>query len=122
MDLNTVLKWLEDLCYAGQLKEHIVFVRQDANELSFKFYTEENEFKITAKMPDPDREGHEGYLGCTVTKRKAQPGEDWNRGNDLHDGNLSRMTWDAILADIVSYEMVPLNIRDSKPIPETTQT
>jgi len=46
-----------------------------------------------------------GYLGCVVSSRKPRPGEDWTRGNDLTDGKLSQKTWDAILRDIIAYEL-----------------
>ena len=40
--------------------------------------------------------------------RSPLPGEDWTRGNDLSDGPLNEETWEAILADIVGYEMLSL--------------
>ena len=45
------------------------------------------------------------YLGCISSTRKPYPGEDHTRGNDPHDGPLTRETWNSILADIVAYEL-----------------
>ena len=49
-----------------------------------------------------------GYLGCIATQRKPRAGEDWNRGNDLADGDYCYETWDAIVRDIVKYEIVKI--------------
>ena len=48
------------------------------------------------------------YLGCSVISRLAQPGEDWLRGSDLHDGKFNRITWEHILRDIFAYELVEI--------------
>ena len=61
-----------------------------------------------------------GYLGCIASSRKPRPGEDWTRGNDLADGKLDEQTWNAILRDIVAYELktisnhIPSRLRKTK--------
>ena len=64
-------------------------------------YTKTTEYHILGI----ERTNGENYLGCIASSRKARPGEDWTRGNDLPDGNLSKKTWRQILAGIVRYEV-----------------
>lgn len=68
-------------------------------------FTQDHKYNIAFGL------GHTGktYLGCTVNARKALPGEDWTRGNDLHDGNFSFETWVKIMQDIISYELQPIS-------------
>lgn len=73
--------------------------------LRFRIYTNENRYSITARC---EPHGHT-YLGCIASQRKPRAGEDWTRGNDLADGKLSLDTWNKILGDIVSYEMVKVH-------------
>lgn len=75
--------------------------------ISFRIYTTENRYNITAKClhMSPDQT----YLGCIASSRKPRAGEYWTRGNDLADGELSLETWNKILSDIVSYEMVKIH-------------
>jgi hypothetical protein len=120
MTLDDFKKWVHELAYAGDVKQHFQFVEQNDEIIRIKFYTDVNIYSITASAPKAEGKS---YLGCAVSKRKALAGEDHTRGNDLHDGELTRETWDTILADIVSYEMVPLNIRPATPLPDdSTQT
>lgn len=63
-------------------------------------YTKSTEYHILAIEKQRGR----SYLGCIAASRKSRPGEDWTRGNDLPDGNLSEKTWYQILAGIVRYE------------------
>ena len=55
-----------------------------------------------------EREGQNGYLGCTVSNLTPLAGEDWTRGNDLADGPLTVETWEKIKDDIIAYEVLPL--------------
>lgn len=55
-------------------------------------------------------------MNCTASVRKPRAGEDWIRGNDLHDGDFCWETFQLILSDIVSYELV------AKVKPVTTET
>lgn len=100
--------WLDDLRrYGGREGVEVVEYRPvpdiDGERLMrVRIYTDVNCYNITAVER---RNGH-SYIGCASTCRKPRAGEDWHRGNDLADGSLSRETWQRILADIVSYEMV----------------
>lgn len=78
-----------------------------------RIYTDNNCYAITARDSNDSN-----YLGCTASNRKPRAGETWTRGNDLADGKLTKKTWHAILGDIVSYEMVDLNISSSRGVPD----
>lgn len=65
-------------------------------------YTNDHKYSIIARIKYNGR----SYLGCIANSRKPRAGEDWTRGNDLADGELSLETWNRILGDIVSYELV----------------
>ena len=43
-----------------------------------------------------------------MSSRKPRAGEDWTRGNDLTDGKFNKDTWDNIVADILSCELVDI--------------
>ena len=64
------------------------------------FFTATNQYRIYAV----ERPHGKSYMGCTSLSRRARPGEDWQRGNDLPDGPLTEETWQAILAGVVRYE------------------
>ena len=65
--------------------------------------TSRNTYFITAIERDDC-----GYLGCVATSREARAGEDWLRGNDLPDGDMSEETWHRIKDGILKYELVPI--------------
>ena len=46
----------------------------------------------------------EKYLGVSVSNLESLPGEDWLRGNDLHDGRNSMHTFERIMEDVAFYE------------------
>ena len=71
-------------------------------ELKFSISTKNNEYVIRAI----ERESGKNYLGCIADSRVRLPGEHHTRGNDLADGDFTRETWIAIMADIISYELV----------------
>jgi len=70
----------------------------------FTFYTNNYQYVISVV----ERSDRYGYLGCTMGCRKARPGEDWIRGNDLPDGILNRKTWDKIKNAIIKNELIKL--------------
>lgn len=74
----------------------------DGGTYSFRIYTSDNSYSITARTYSNGK----SYLGCIASSRKPRAGEDWTRGNDLADGKLSIETWNNILSDIISYELV----------------
>jgi len=104
-------QWLKELIFPGDVED---FFQERSGQgdgkketRSFCFYTEEYLYLITAvERFDGDKDD---YLGCQVSARKARPGEDWLRGNDLPDGPFTKKTWDRIIYAIVSYELVKLS-------------
>ncbi|RKZ47390.1 MAG: hypothetical protein DRQ58_06790 [Gammaproteobacteria bacterium] len=88
--------------------ENVYFEEDSDKKLRFKIYTDNNSYSVVATI---DNNGH-SYLGCVASNRKPRAGETWTRGNDLADGNLSQSTWNNILSDIVSYELVRIHKND----------
>ena len=85
-----------------QFRTHTLSTNLEPGEKKLRavIYTKSNAYHIAATQRRKDK----GYLGCISCSRKARPGEDWFRGNDLPDGDLSERTWKAILTGIVRYE------------------
>ncbi len=103
-------QWIKQLVYPGKLNEFIHELEGHCTPgkevyRRFGFYTEEHQYFIVAS----DRTNDRGYLGCQVQSRKARPGEDWLRGNDLPDGAFNKNTWDGIVNAIVRYELVKVS-------------
>ena len=103
-------QWLNELIFPGSPKDFFQEISGQGGievKRTFCFYTEEYQYVITAiERNDGDKDD---YLGCQVSARKARPGEDWLRGNDLPDGPFTKKTWDRIIYAIVSYELVKLS-------------
>lgn len=82
------------------------------NRLIFQFFTAKNSYRISATLPATQDYGRthtdNGYMGCTSSSRTPRAGENWRRGSDLADGPLALETWNRILGDIVSHELVQL--------------
>lgn len=75
------------------------------------FFTEYYQYCITGRpsiLTEVEGADDPGYLGATANCRKFRAGEDWRRGCDLADGNYGDETWNRILCDIVSHELVRL--------------
>jgi len=104
-------QWFKELVYPGKVTDFIKEIQGQVNTeemyRSFCFYTEEHQYFISAI--ERFKGDKSSYLGCQVTARKARPGEDWHRGNDLPDGEFNKKTWDRIIYAIVSYEVVKLS-------------
>jgi len=96
-------------------KDVVHVIQNDAapNEYTFRayLYTAINRYSIVAKFRGDDKPG---YLGCIAQSRKARTGEDWFRGNDLPDGDLSEDTWQRILVGILRYELQTICREDLK--------
>lgn len=107
--LLLVDNWFKALVFPGMVEDFVKMTKNFKSEGMFHkeyvFYTDEYKYKILAI----DRPDDDGYLGCNVSARKARPGEDWVRGNDLPDGPLNEKTWMMILNAIINYEMVRLS-------------
>lgn len=105
-----LLQWLAALRFPGsreQWEQHLIVEEHGYRVL---LYTQDHMYAIVAKADRPGPDARRAYLGCMVSARKPRAGEDWTRGNDLADGPFSQETWDAILRDIVGYEL--LNLKD----------
>lgn len=85
-----------------------VLVDEKDNRVNLKIFTENYCYSISARLPN----NNDGYLGCIATARKPRTGETWTRGRDLPDGNYSEETFNKILAAIVSFEILPLEIQE----------
>jgi hypothetical protein len=101
-------QWINELTFPAKSEAFIHVVRdyksQDSHFKEFYIYTETHKYRITAIDRDDD-----GYLGCGATVRKRRPGEDWDRGNDLPDGDFTVETWNKIIKGIVNYELIKLS-------------
>ena len=87
---------------------------EGTGNIRFKVYTNDHCYSITALVEQRTVGQYHTYLGCIASSRKPRAGEDWTRGNDLADGELSLETWNKILADIVSYELVGVHRQNAK--------
>ena len=119
--IKDLQEWIErDITRFGAIEQYALLDYDGPDEngragYGVKIFTDANAYKIIAVESD---ESYNGYLGCQGHSRKPRAGEDWTRGNDLADGPLTEETWQKILGDIVSYEMVRINRREGVPIPK----
>ena len=112
--------WLKKIVRYGNVDSQVLIYQnlnsrsniteEDKEKLRFTcvFFTDTHKYSISGYVPtkmNPD-----GYLGCIVTTRKPRAGEDWNRGNDLPDGEYSKETFDKIVRRIVAYELKSLQL------------
>ena len=58
------------------------------------------------------------YLGCIATTRKRRAGEDWHRGRDLMDGSFCYNTWEAMLRDMLAYELIDKPVKTVQEVVE----
>lgn len=76
----------------------------------YMLYTRTNRYSIKAvEREGGPTETRSSYLGCIANCRMPRAGENWTRGSDLADGELTEATWHRILGDILSYEMVKVH-------------
>jgi len=112
--------WLKEIVRYGNVDSQVL-IYQSLNQRSnitetdeekcrfhCDFYTDTHKYSIYGYAPT--EKNPDGYLGCVGTTRKARPGEDWNRGNDLPDGKYSRKTFNKIVRGIVAYELKSLQL------------
>ena len=112
--LKDFMKWTNEISRYGKLGNCAIITGDEVpsdvaqSKINIKIFTDTNCYSITAR----DSEDDAGYLGCIASTRKPRAGEDWTRGNDLDDGDLTKETWYRILGDIISYEMVKVHKRE----------
>lgn len=104
--LKTWFKEFYTINRENRVKEHFLIQKLSDNPLDnregFKcqFYTRTYQYNVIAT---------DSYLGASFLVRKPLAGEDWNRGNDLADGNFSQETWDRIKSEIIRNEIVKIS-------------
>uniref|UniRef100_A0A6M3K5Y7 Uncharacterized protein n=1 Tax=viral metagenome TaxID=1070528 RepID=A0A6M3K5Y7_9ZZZZ len=94
---DTLKRWVVELeSRYGRGQKALWDINEADDMIGVRLYTDGHVYSIKATPV---------FLGCTASTRKARPGEDWTRGNDLADGEFNEETWLKILKDIVSYEL-----------------
>lgn len=99
-----LLEWLKSISRYCKIENFIIPDYKGTKGVRINFYTKDHRYHIVAINPISDNK--DSYLGCTAQTRKPRAGEDWNRGSDLADGSYSKETWQRIVNDILSYELV----------------
>ncbi len=127
--------WVDELCRFEQdskldvkdlaFSRCLIFERTREQEKIFTvhIFTDRFRYQITATPRDDSRGG---YLGCIMTCRKPEVGEEGHRGSDLPDGNYYQDTWRLIQAAIIRNEMVKLECfpkpeKEYSPLGETAR-
>lgn len=111
-EFSNLYKWIGE-CFLGKnMKAFLLFdslcEHEITKSISFIFYTSQNEHHIKAHIPNKT---YDGYLGCTLISRKKRPGENWDRGRNLFDGDYSEGTFNKIIKESLYSEMVLLDIQ-----------
>jgi hypothetical protein len=92
---RVLVDWLMRFKYFSPKQVYVVVNTTD--RFTVNLYTADHIYHITTTSS--------GYLGCTTTTRRQRPGEVWNRGSDLPDGEFSEDTLVDIIGAIVGYEL-----------------
>jgi hypothetical protein len=106
--MNTIAEFKEHLKYGiGKFGSALtIHVKEEsATELRISLYTTNNVYHINAYQTDDGK-----YLGATMSRRMPNVGETHTRGSDIADGDLSLETWNDILSDIVSCELLEIKV------------
>ena len=82
----------------------------------YRLYTSRHVYAISAVL----KADGGTYLGCVMSDRMPEAGEEYTRGADLPDGKFNHNTWLAILYAIIGHELVPLFVRP-EPVEETKE-
>lgn len=72
-------------------------VDETSDVIKITLYTATHSYHIVAQST---------YLGATCSERMPRAGEDWTRGSDLADGRFCEDTFQKIIYDIVSNELI----------------
>ena len=95
-----LVKWLDQLGrFGANLVDGAVLGERKDGEFRVLLFTERRSYFIRITS---------SYLGCQVSARTPRAGEDWTRGRDLTDGPPTKETWDAIVRDMLAFELVRL--------------
>jgi len=107
-------EWIEEISGFIPKEEFLMKVPEDVDSdirtgINYKFFTDSHQYTITA-LDGPDG----GFLGVVAVCRKSVPGETFHRGDDLFYGPFRKDTWDRIVKDIVSYELIRIVKKDEQ--------
>ena len=83
-------KSTEDACFRE---------KEDQDRYLILLYTKEHEYSIHLNP---------SWMGGGANCRYHRPLEDWTRGNDLLDGTPSEHLLDALVYEMLAYELVPI--------------
>lgn len=86
--------WLKE-SFSYLIPQSLCEVKNHRNTIGIRLYTRENSYYINVNK-------EEDYLSLISSDRTT------GAGNDLTDGNYSEKTWNKILRDILSNEILPL--------------
>lgn len=94
--------WLDGMKYRRpNWNEYVTF--EDEQKGFFKVTLWTNEFKYTITVS-----AEKNYIACYAQHRKIRPGDTTPKANDLHSGKVGKETFDQIMLDIVSYELISM--------------
>lgn len=97
-----VFTWLDAMKYRRtNWQEHIIFEEKEKGFFKLVLWTNEFKYTITVSI-DKD------YISCYAQHRKIRPGDKEPKHNDLHSGKIKKETFDHIIYDIVSYELISI--------------
>jgi len=108
--------WLKSLVRFGNVDSQALIYwdikdqdfNSDANHFRVVLFTTDHKYSFYGYTPTENKP--KGYLGGGASTRKPRPGEFWDRGNDLPDGDYSKKTFDSIVFRIVAYELKNLQL------------
>ena len=103
ISIQYIYDQLKGLARRYQFEDTVVIEEHTTTTLKAKFFTNEYSYHISA-----NNTGEKNYLGCILSCRKPAAGEDWTRGSDLPDGELTTHIWNRILLAIIGCELVQL--------------
>ena len=125
-EFGDLFDWLKQISRFSKVEDFVYISDYKKGEVRLKIFTKDHLYAISSRLPEVKRPSadyklkvgdeleklNDGYLGCIADTRKPRAGEDWNRGNDLADGDYSEKTWQEIKDDILAYELVKV-VRNS---------
>lgn len=94
--------WLDAMKYRRpNWNEYVVFEDKETGYFKLTLWTNEFKYTITVSV-------EKNYIACYAQHRKISPGFKEPKANDLHSGKIEKETFDHIMLDIVSYELVSI--------------
>jgi hypothetical protein len=101
--IKKLYEWIRDIFVFAPVEfVEVINISDVDTYLRVQLYTSDNLYSITL---------NKNYLGCMVSNRKSYPGESWERGRDLPDGEFNKETWYNILNKMFGCELKELFVR-----------